>query len=175
MNILFSSDHHFFHGKILEYCSGTRGHFISIEGMNEHLISSWNSVVGKKDLIYHLGDFGFGSVDRLVEILGRLNGRKILIPGNHDQRFLGNEKFVSEFSEVLSPLVEIKVSKEPVVLCHFPILNWNRKHYGVLHLHGHSHGGLSYDQNALDVGCDGRKELSPWTFEEIKEAIKNRE
>jgi calcineurin-like phosphoesterase family protein len=53
--------------------------------MNEALISRWNSVVGKNDLVYNLGDFVLGGSARVEEILKRLNGKIVLILGNHDK------------------------------------------------------------------------------------------
>lgn len=51
--------------------------------MNEALIANWNAVVAPEDTVYVLGDFALAA--RAVEqILPRLNGRKILILGNHD-------------------------------------------------------------------------------------------
>ena len=47
-------------------------------------MNKWNSIVRKDDIVYHLGDVGFGSTDELKELVGRLNGTKILIRGNHD-------------------------------------------------------------------------------------------
>ena len=42
--------------------------------MNEYIVNKWNSVVTKDDIVYHLGDVGFGSTDELKELVGRLNG-----------------------------------------------------------------------------------------------------
>ena len=81
--IYLYSDPHFFHWKICEYCSRN---FNNVYEMNEYMIQSYNSVVSDDDLVYILGDFGFGSVENLTEIVQRLNGRKILLMGNHDRR-----------------------------------------------------------------------------------------
>jgi calcineurin-like phosphoesterase family protein len=47
---------------------------------------------------------------------------------------------------VLSPLITIKIRNVNFILCHYPLLTWDKSHYGSIHLHGHSHGG---------VGCIG--------------------
>ena len=52
--------------------------------MNEYIIKKWNSAVKEDDIVYHLGDVGFGTTEMLKELIGRLNGKKILLRGNHD-------------------------------------------------------------------------------------------
>ena len=54
--IFFTSDTHFGHGNILELCPTTRP-FASAEEMNDVIVERWNEKVGKKDTVYHLGDF----------------------------------------------------------------------------------------------------------------------
>ena len=53
--------------------------------MTESLIKNWNSVVGKNDIVYVVGDFALCGKQKIIEICQRLNGRKRLILGNHDQ------------------------------------------------------------------------------------------
>lgn len=57
--------------------------------MNETLISNWNSVVGPKDIIFHLGDL----TSEWTKILDRLNGKICLILGNHDLTSLRRERW----------------------------------------------------------------------------------
>lgn len=52
--------------------------------MDEAMIKNWNETVSNKDVVIHLGDFGLGSKEYLGSIIKRLNGKKILIMGNHD-------------------------------------------------------------------------------------------
>jgi calcineurin-like phosphoesterase family protein len=60
--------------------------------MNEAMIQNWNSVVKPEDTIYCLGDFSFAG--RSVELYSsRLNGSKILVPGNHDPIHPYNKHF----------------------------------------------------------------------------------
>lgn len=77
----FIADTHFNHENIIKYCNRP---FKDSKEMNEYIVNKWNSIVRKDDIVYHLGDVGFGSTDELKELVGRLNGTKILIRGNHD-------------------------------------------------------------------------------------------
>ena len=81
--IWFTSDTHFNHTNILKYEPNTRP-FATIEEMNETIISNWNKVVGEEDTIYVLGDFFMGLLTDIEPIFKRLNGKVILIRGNHD-------------------------------------------------------------------------------------------
>ena len=92
--IYFTADTHFNHINIIKFCDRP---YELIDEMNEALIENWNSVVGKDDEIYHLGDFGWGdNVDNL-DILRRLNGTKYLVKGNHDWKLLKDKAIRSEF------------------------------------------------------------------------------
>jgi len=83
MKIFVTADTHFNHENIIKYCNRP---YKNSKEMNEEIIKNWNEVVSKNDIIYHLGDFGFGSKEELKEIFDRLNGKKYLIMGNHDFR-----------------------------------------------------------------------------------------
>ena len=70
---------HLGHKSIAEH----RG-FDSIEAHDEYLIKNWNSIVKKRDITYILGDVTFESKDHYPK-LNLLNGRKIVVLGNHDK------------------------------------------------------------------------------------------
>lgn len=80
-NVFFISDLHLGHEKILEF-SPRRGGTNVIEH-SEWLVNQWNKRVGKKDIVYVLGDVCFkkGHLHYLVQ----MNGKKNLILGNHDE------------------------------------------------------------------------------------------
>ena len=80
--IFVISDSHFNHKNIIKYCNRP---FDNIYQMNEEIIKNWNKKVSKNDIVFHLGDFGLGSQIELKNICEKLNGRKILILGNHDR------------------------------------------------------------------------------------------
>ena len=169
-NIFFTSDTHFFHNNLINYCPESRGHFSSVEEMNENLINRWNSVVRERDSVYHLGDFSFANNVKLTEIVfDRLNGIKHLIVGNHDHK-IGNCQWAS-----INPYKELR--KMNIVLFHYPIEVWNGKHHGTFHFHGHSHHN-PFDKpekpivRRFDVGADNNN-LTPISFEEIIDRLKN--
>ena len=115
------SDTHFYHKNIINYCDRP---FNDTESMNEYIIKKWNEVVTDEDVVYHLGDFAISwdkekfktKKECYKSILDKLNGRKILIKGNHDRE---SDTFYKEigFSEVY-PYLE-KGSK---LLIHYPII-----------------------------------------------------
>lgn len=80
--IFTTSDTHFSHKNIIQYCERP---FKDVCKMNDVLITNWNFVVGPNDIIIHVGDFGLGPVLQLQDICSQLNGYKILIKGNHDR------------------------------------------------------------------------------------------
>jgi len=77
----FSSDFHIWHTNVVVKYG--RGHFGTIENMNESLIKNWNERVKPEDTAYMLGDFALAwqPVGRYTR---RLNGNKELVAGNHD-------------------------------------------------------------------------------------------
>jgi calcineurin-like phosphoesterase family protein len=165
--MFFTSDTHFGHKRILEYCATTR-QYEDIAAHDEALINAWNERVGRKDHVYHLGDFAFLPADKTNEIMSRLNGYIHLIEGNHDRV----ENFTAPNLVEVTPYKELKVGKKSFILFHFPIESWNKVHYGSIHLHGHSHGSITHHPinpkaKRMDVGVDCHKENAPFTVEEI--------
>lgn len=77
----FIADTHFFHKRIIEYCNRL---FSDVEEMNSTIISNWNKVVKNNDRVFMLGDFALCGKDKIIEIGQKLNGRKVLIMGNHE-------------------------------------------------------------------------------------------
>ena len=140
------SDTHFFHSNIIKYCQRP---FNSIEEMNENFIQNWNSVVKPNDTIYHLGDFGFGSLEKLSYIFSKLNGYKILISGNHDKDSLQLPW------NLITPYYELKYNGQLICMMHYPIKIWNKKHHGSICLGGHSHLKTNeFKERYMDVGVD---------------------
>jgi calcineurin-like phosphoesterase family protein len=166
--IFFTSDTHFSHRKILDYESKTRS-FSSVEEMNGVLIDNWNSKITNKDIVFHLGDVSFDNEKNTIDIMNQLNGKKILIRGNHDKRLLEN-KNVRRCFESIHYYYELNHDRKHYVLCHYPFLTWDRSHYGAINLFGHLHSTYFGNSSQLNVGVDCH-DLSPISIEEIPQKL----
>jgi len=148
MKTFFTADTHFGHENIIKYCN--RPFKDSVE-MNEAIISNWNNIVGKDDLVYHLGDFCFGKNEHdFNQYFTRLNGFIVFVKGNHDKVAWANR---SKFYAAHNTYHETEINGKLIVLCHYSMKVWNCSHHGAWHLYGHSHGTLPDDPNSLSFDC----------------------
>lgn len=168
-NLFFTADTHFGHKNIIQFCNRP---YKTIEEMDEDLIRRWNLKVPKHGTVFHIGDFAFANKGRVAEILNELNGEIILIKGNHDNREI--EPLFNDCYDLLELKVLDKV--QPITLCHYPMLAWNKSHYGAWMLHGHCHGTMNYPYEAkiMDVGIDCNPNNEPFNFQEIKDFLEMR-
>lgn len=173
--IYFTADNHYLHKASIMFDDRP---FRNISEMTEQMVLRHNSIVTKDDLTYILGDFSWGKADETVSILKRLNGRKILIKGNHDN--VHNSELKKQF-DYISSYEEIKVDGVDIVLCHYPINFFNGHFHGSYHLFGHVHNShehnqcLSLQRSMIDVGYSCKMQnvgvmhwdYKPVTFEQI--------
>ena len=82
MSVYFIADTHFGHKNIIEYENRPFG---NVEEMDKVLIKNWNNTVSKADTVFMLGDFSFYGKEKTMNICQSLNGKKILVMGNHDK------------------------------------------------------------------------------------------
>lgn len=148
------ADHHFNHANIIKFCPSTRP-YNSLEHMNQSMIMEWNHLVAPDDTVYILGDICFGNVASAIEIVSQLSGNKILIRGNHDKKLVKDPAFACLFNEI-HLYHEIIHNGIFVVMFHFPIVNWEKSHWGSVHLYGHVHDKASGLESfrATNVGVD---------------------
>lgn len=169
----FISDHHFDHKNILQFEKETRGKFNTVDEMNQYLINTWNETVQPNDIVYDLGDFGMNiKYSRWVELLSQLNGKIILIQGNHDNsrdvKRLVNERLI-ELHEVG---LKLKRNKHVMWLTHYPMeIGIRPRKWSVS---GHIHSQPSTYINQLNVGIDsslmkqlGKKFGEPVSMDEL--------
>jgi calcineurin-like phosphoesterase family protein len=161
MKTWITSDLHFGHKNIMSFCPQTRARFNNdVSYMTEAMIEEWNARVEPIDTVYILGDVAFMSGFDASVVMMRLNGRKILVEGNHDRKTLMDVNFRKQFVEIHQYL-QINYDGHRVVMFHYPIAEWDQMHRGALHFHGHLHGGVSglEKYRALDVGMDATGEI----------------
>lgn len=170
-NIFFTADLHLGHQNILRmYPDRPFSQDCNINLHDEYIIAQWNTLAGKYDDIYILGDLSLHNAEKTRKILERLNGRKYLCPGNHDSALKNLQNYFVKVEQIMS--VRIKKTRchgletdLEIVLCHYPLLEWDGMNRGAYHLHGHCHGNLAtHNTRRMDVGIDATKQiLTPLT------------
>lgn len=154
MKTFITSDIHFGHTNIMKFCPESRP-FKDATHMDESIIQIWNSTVGENDLTYILGDVAFHNASKATAIVSRLNGRKILIKGNHDTKLVNSAEFCDQFEEIVD-YKKISFEGHSVVMLHYPIWEWDRMHRGAIHFHGHLHARpTGIEGRIFDVAMDG--------------------
>lgn len=162
--IRFIGDTHFNHRNIISYTSRTKYFDIGdVETMEDEIVRRWNSVTDKDDLVYHVGDFGFGTEEEIKRLLSRLNGTVRLLLGNHDKRRtphwyddLGFDA-VYEFPFIL---------EDWFIVSHEPIKYLTNK-MPYINIHGHTHDEEYKNPRRVNV-CWEVLDGYPVDFEEIK-------
>ena len=169
--IYYTSDLHIGHENIIRLCKRpySNGREMSVD-----LIRRWNNKVTANDTVYILGDmfFRYEDIDVVKTTLKQLNGKKILIKGNHDN-FLNQIKWQDYFSTV-KDIMKIKDNGRDVVLMHYPIEEWDGFFRGSYHLYGHVHNsdnGLRVIDRRYNVGVDVN-DFEPKTLDELIEVNK---
>ena len=170
-NCWLISDMHFGHANIIKFTrhDGTPlRNFASVEEMDEHMIDNWNSVVNAKDRVYMLGDVVINR--KSLHVLGRLNGRKVLIKGNHD--IFPSEEYLAYVDDVRGYHV-----LDGMLLSHIPVHPDSLSRFGC-NIHGHLHYREVLIENVVDpryfnVSVE-RVNYTPISFEECKRIIKTR-
>ncbi|MBC8557182.1 metallophosphoesterase [Jutongia hominis] len=140
----YIADCHFGHEKVRQL---DQRPFETVEQMDTYMIEQWNRVVKKnRDEVYILGDFCIGKGDQTNEVLSMLRGKKYLITGNHDQRFLRDKQFDASLFQWIKSYAEIHDNNRKVVLSHYPIICYHGQYLGDISymLYGHVHDTMDY-------------------------------
>ena len=173
--LFFTSDTHLGHFNICKYCHRP---FESRSQMDQTLIKNWNEVVPEDGIVVHCGDFMLPHKDDIKEYmhyLNQLNGRVLLLRGNHDRAGLDweNEKLIAVRDQAMVIVDGVKIFAQ-----HYPCAAFN----GDYHVYGHVHtlsDGICYGidgdvkkvmkRTTYDVGVDqnGYKPISYWKLCDI--------
>ena len=150
--------------------------------LDQVLVERWNAVVGPDDEVWILGDACMGRLDDTIGLLGRLHGRIVLVPGNHDRVWAGNPRrnewwdryLAAGVDEIVDGTTTITLADgTPVDVDHFPYegdsgdedrhLDWRPPDEGRGLLHGHVHSTWRRNGRMINVGVD------VWEYEPVPE------
>ena len=171
--VFIISDEHFDHKNIISH---TRSDLFdksdidtSVDKMNDYIISNHNEVINDDDIVIILGDFSFKTgIDRLTELVSKLNGHKFLVMGNHDKTLKPDLYLKAGFEDVF--LYPIKFNDD--YYSHYP-LNASadsgdrpdnllykylceefRNSESGINYHGHQHTLVNNGEREKNVSCE---------------------
>lgn len=182
--------------------------FKALDEMNQALVDGINNVVKPNDILICLGDWSFNGIQNIYNFRKRIICNNVhLCYGNHDHHIKNNTAFPVKFKDLMKGYEqEILIKPQPLFtstqdtlefivsssshkyggkykfFCsHYSHRIWNKRHHGVMHLFGHSHGGLdkiTFDKS-MDVGMDSAfkrfGEYRPFNIKEVIDILSKRE
>lgn len=157
------SDTHFGHENIIRYCDRP---FSSAEEMDEYMVQEWNRLVKPGDRVYHLGDVYMGCTAEYADkLLGRLNGQKRLILGNHDD---GKDPVLHKHFRKIYVWKMFK--EESLLASHVPVhpSTLNEGPGDLVNVHGHIHSNKSPENRYVNA-CVEHWGYRPVHLEEIRQ------
>lgn len=172
----FYSDPHFGHDKIVEFCSRPWAPW----EQNAELCRRYNIVVGTADTVLWVGDCFFANIEDSAAIMSHLNGKKLLVRGNHD----GSPKRMREIGfDLVTEEMLIKIGGKRARVNHFPYWAQRGDHddryqelrplerEGEALIHGHTHSKEKRDGAMVHVGVDAW-DYRPASWAEVEELVK---
>lgn len=167
----YVADLHFGHENVIKFDNRP---FTNVDEMDFALMENWNARVTDEDHVYILGDFCYRAKEKPSWYLKQLKGKKHLIQGNHDQKLLQDKEAIEQL-ESIEKMQFVKDGGNAIVLCHFPLAEWNGFFRGGWHIYGHIHGKchktfgyMKKLERALNAGCMINR-YQPVTFGELVE------
>jgi len=177
--IHFYSDPHFGHDNVIKFCNRP---YKDLEEMTATFIKKYNRVVKPNDLVIWVGDcFFYYTQQQALDLMGKLNGRKILVRGNHD---LKNKQMMNMGFDFCTDELVYEIAGERVTVSHYPFLpsfwenvkwhcfyKWRMKlrgqkthelrykerrpkNYGQFLIHGHTHNKDRVKGRMIHAGVD---------------------
>ena len=145
--------------------------FTSTEEMNETMIERHNAKVKEQDTVYFLGDVVINK--KYLELVKRMNGRKILVRGNHDI-FKDEDYRAVGFEQIHG----VRVWVDKFILSHIPLHPECVTERFKVNVHGHLHAnqimwGHEIDPRYLCVSVE-HTNYEPLHFDEVQALIDKR-
>ena len=175
------SDHHLSHENICKFVrrDGVTPlrPYDNADEMDEDLIKRHNSVVGKNDVVYFLGDVAINT--NQLHLLDRMNGSKRLILGNHDKGQMG--LYAKHFKKIQA----YRTFPNDFIFSHIPLHPDSIGARFVTNVHGHTHADevmwtpnhpkkFEVDPRYYCV-CMENIDYTPISFDDLKSRIKKRQ
>ena len=126
MQVKYISDLHLYDSYSLDW----RSDFRTLDEIANHIVESWNAFTAPDDIVIVVGDIGF-CCPKTIDVLNKLNGRKILVKGNHDVDWGEKLYTCGVFSGVHD-----YIDNNGIYVQHIPDENTIARQYFV---HGHHH------------------------------------
>ncbi len=169
--IFYTADLHLGHKDVIKLSNRP---FKTIREHDNFIIDTWNATVSDRDTVYIVGDIYHNNKMNVGLYLERLKGKKHLIIGNHDLKFKDINYENRKYFESIEQMTIIKDKDSSVVLCHYPLLEWNGYFRGNYMVHGHIHNNrknpafqfLKEQAKALNAGVDINN-FKPVTLKEL--------
>ena len=175
----FYSDPHFGHKGVIEFCSRP---YADRDEMNEDLIKRYNEVVPEDGTCVWVGDCFFLNQELAKQIMRRLNGTKILVRGNHDDK---PHKMVERGFHLVTDELWLDIAGYPCRVNHFPPAGYSsdarynaRRPPWSPHvlIHGHTHANWKVEtkgkgKKMLHVGVDAW-DYAPAPYSEVEKLVK---
>ncbi len=176
----FYSDPHFGHGPVIGYCNRP---FDDVDHMNREMIARYNSRVGSSDVVLWLGDCFLCPKAAALEVMSQLNGRKLLVLGNHD----GSASRMTSFGFMaVAQQMKLEIAGRRATACHYPYSGTGdgrgeklgerfeelrpARVKGEVLLHGHTHERKRRRENMIHCGVDAW-DYAPASHKEISDEI----
>ena len=125
--------------------------FKTVEEHNKTIVANHNAMVAPEDLVLVLGDVCYQKAPEFLPLVAKMNGKKILIRGNHDRVFT---------DEQLAPYFEAVYADGDGFYAEYAGVKCYVTHYptqgkaDAFNLVGHIHSAWKYQLNSLNVGVD---------------------
>ena len=173
------SDTHFLHSNMLNFLDTDgvpfRGQYFSNQDeLDEYMIENWNAKVKPQDTIWHLGDVFIGDIERFEKIWPRLQGKKRLIVGNHDDiRYLSgkiNGEWIFQKIKMWNIMPEYDC-----IMTHVPMQMENTYEGSKIrfNIHGHIHNNKSPTDRHYNASVEAIR-YAPEHIDDIVYKLKRR-
>lgn len=136
MNHWLSTDTHFGHARMHEWCGRPEG----FEGL---ILNRLASTVKADDVLYFLGDFCIGNDEHWHELfMASCIGKKVLIRGNHDHKSV--TWYYAHGWDLVCDELRLKLFGKDILLSHRPSIDSCD-----INIHGHHHNTRHHPEDQV--------------------------